>query len=49
MVEVGDIRYEIVGAELKLVYQYDYLFGMVIEYPKECEKDRVIAFIKKYI
>ena len=49
IVEVGKMRYEIIGAELKLIYQYDDLFGMVIEYPDDCAKDTAIAFIKKYI
>lgn len=49
IIEVGEMRYEIIGAELKLIYQYDDLFGMVVEYSNRCAKEDAISFIKKYI
>jgi len=45
----GIDRYIIIGSELPLVYQYDGLFGMVVEYPFGCEKEKAIEFIKRYI
>lgn len=48
IVNVGWMRYKIIGAELDLVYQFDDLFGMVVEYPKDCEKEKVIEFLKKF-
>ena len=49
IVSVGEMRYKIVGAELALIYQYDDLFGMVVEYPSDLTRESVIEFIKKYI
>ena len=46
---VGEIRYKIIGAELDLIYQYDDLFGMIIEYPDNLNQENVITFIKKFI
>lgn len=48
IIAVGDERYKIVGAEVDLIYQFDDLFGMVIEYPDDCPKEKALDFIKRY-
>ena len=40
---------KIIGAELDLIYQYDDLFGMIVEYPDNITLEKTITFIKKYI
>ena len=46
---IGNNRYKIIGAELDLIYQYDDLFGMIVEYPDNITLEKTITFIKKYI
>ena len=45
IISIGDTRYKIIGAELDLIYQYDDLFGMIIEYPDNLNIEEVITFI----
>lgn len=49
IIDVGEMRYKIVGAEIELIYQYDDLFGMIVEYPSDLSRESAIEFIKKYI
>lgn len=49
IMKVGIDRYAIIGAKMDLVYQYDGLFGMVVEYLSDDDKEEAIEFLEKYM
>ena len=46
--EVGEQQYRIKGAPVKLIYQWDGLFGITVIRPDEMEDAEAIAFLKQY-
>jgi len=46
---VGEGRYKFEKAKIDLIYQWDNLFGIVVEYPKNCNEKDVIDFLSEFL
>ena len=46
--EVGEQRYRIKVDGIKLIYQWDGLFGITVIRPDNVEEAEAVAFLKKY-
>ena len=46
---VGEIKFKISNADLELVYMWDGLFGISVQYPENVSKDDVVNFLNKYM
>ena len=44
--EVGNLQYAIDGEPMKLIYQWDSLFGISVIYPSEVSKEQVRAYFE---
>ena len=49
LVSVGECRYRFEKSKMDLIYQWDDLFGIVIEYPKGIEEKEVIDFLEEFV
>ena len=47
IIEVGEMRYKIENLEPDMVFQWDDLFGIVVEYKNN--KDEVLEFLKRTV
>jgi len=45
---VGEQQYRIKGDGIKLIYQWDGLFGITVIRPDNVEEAEAVAFLKKY-
>ena len=48
IIDVGDTKYKIAGAELDLIYQWDSCFDIVVIYRKKEQKEEAIKFLQNY-
>lgn len=46
IIDLGDMRYRIEGDSLNLIFQWDTLFGIVVEYPKTVLLEEAVQFLK---
>ena len=46
--EVGEQQYRIKGDGIKLIYQWDGLFGITVIRPDNVEEAEAVAFLKKF-
>ena len=46
--EVGEQQYRIKGNGIKLIYQWDGLFGITVIRPDNVEEAEAVAFLKKF-
>lgn len=45
IIDIGDTRYKISLDPMNLIYQWDTLFGIVLEYPESADVDCVLDYI----
>ena len=47
IIEVGNCAYRIDADKLNLIFQYDYCFGITVQYPAEVELSKAVDFLEK--
>lgn len=49
IIDIGECRYKIPAFQFDAVFQYDDLFGIVIEYKKSCDKKNILDYLNENI